>query len=569
MPPKSIRAGLYAGPSALARAAGYSLARHTMRAGEEPEGADEAATDDVPTLALVDGEWALTVDGAETRYATRAEAFAAFEESTWFTESLGRKHPESWHALAPLRFVDAAAVEDIPAAHDGSQIQAQFIDEMVRNLGAAKTAPPVDGAGVSQAHETIYNGDAKSPGRIFAGLRVTGEDEQPHLWLWIRVTPDIDAEMDEQLWSFGSIAFVAGDSDRYTDQPIGARLVSYALTNFPFVDDLEPHQPRVERSTKRNRAGAWLAITRSRNIAMPNKKPAPAARSLSADEITKRGPVGDKLAEIYKSLGLDMNESDYWKVCDALSALKTVATAENAVEGGAPAPAGDDAARAAAEAEAKVRAEDAAKMEAFAAEAMAALKDIFGQPEADAAALLDLLKASSDAFKGAVQGDKKPADNAGEGGQDAEGERAAKAEAIALRAQVKANGEELAKLRAEVRARQVQDYVDAKYRSAKLNPPQGKDREELLALCDKAGDEWQRMVDFSLRSVNVPPSGTAIDDKDARPVVPAGAGDSDEVLLATARAEILEKDPNIGKKALRSQSYALAMARKAELTKTA
>ena len=41
--------------------------------------------------------------------------------------------------------------------------------------------------------------------------------------------------------SVGSVAFVESDVHPYTGEPIGARLISYALTDKPYIGGLEPH----------------------------------------------------------------------------------------------------------------------------------------------------------------------------------------------------------------------------------------------------------------------------------------------------------------------------------------
>lgn len=578
MSPRTIPSGFYAGPDALARAIGKKWARKAA--------ADQVAADDavdtaekspVPTIVQADDVWRLTVDGAVTEHDTRAEAFAAVEASEWFAGTIARKHDDKWPKLAAGRWVDAASIEDLPAAHDGSQIVDAFIDDMIRNLDAASTAPPVDGGGVSEPHETVYNSDALAAGRVFAGVRVTGADGRPHLWLWVRLDATVDSEVEDQRWAFGSIAFWPDDVDRYSKEPIGARLVSYALTNFPFVDALEPHQPRAERSHT-NRAGPWLALTRSRTTSMSKQSAA-----TKSNDKTVRGIAKDKLAELARSLGIaEKDLENYWAFSDAVGALIQGAKIEQVTEGGAAAaPPGDDAAagKAAPPAEGTVtpaRAEDdAGKPDAAAAGAddaaneallsdvVSALREVFGQPDADPAALLDMLKSSSDAFKGALGGGD-PAPNAGEGGQDAAGKSATAihAELIGMRTQQKADREELSKLRAEVRARAIGDEIDAKFRSAKIAPPAGEDRAELVALCEKSGDEYPRVVALALRGVNRPPQGTVLDaDKRTEPAVARDGETDQEAELAAATAEVMRTKPGLSNQEIYSQAYALMRSR--------
>jgi hypothetical protein len=541
----TIRAGYYSGPDALARAVG----RGSSAARAEDDASAFEPTHATPSIALDGDEWTVRVDGETLTASDRDLAFALIEGSEWFRDCVAAKHPDKWHALAVGRWVDAASVEDIPAAHDGSQIKAEFIDQIIGNLTAARTAPPVDGGGISDPHETVYAPDAAAAGRVFAGVRVEGEDGRPHLWLWVRLDVKVDAEVDAQQWAFGSIAFVSSSEDRYTGQPIGARLISYALTNFPFVDALEPHQPRAERSQPRNRAGETLAVTRSRKNYMPNT---------TDSTVAARGPAADMLADLAAMLGISAEdaagEGAMEKMKEAIAALQKLAAEE------ADAP----AARA-------VMGLDGEALEMFTADVVTSLRDVFGQPDAEPAALLDMLKSSADAFKGALGG-AAPADDAGEGGQRQADDAgtAARAEVVGMRAQLDAMRTELAALRGRERSREINDHVDASFRAAKLSPPQGDDRKELLALCDGAGDDWKRIVTFALRSVNVPPAGTVLaDESNAQPVaVNGGVGGSAEEefdrAIEVARAELKRENPSISKRELRAKSYEMARARTAK-----
>lgn len=492
-------------------------------------------------------EW--VVSGPEERVAfdARADALSFVEQSQEFADSLERKHHDKWERLAPGRWLDAAALEDLPAHHDGSQVTVDAIDDMARNLASAATAPPIDGGGISEPHETVRAGDSKAAGRVFFGVRVDGEDERPHLWLWARLDETVDAEVDDQQWAHGSVAFIEQDSDRYTGEDIGARLVSYALTNFPFTETLEPHAPRARSLRNQPDAGTWLAFTRSRNP-MPRNDRKQAAEAIKT---AARGPALDKLAELAAALGLELEEGqDSWaKIMEAVDALKKDAAAE------AEAEAEPEAERSVVRAVAGLEGE---ALELYVSDTLAALGDLFGQPDAEPAALLEMLRASLDAFKGALGGNP-PAEDAAMGGQD-ESERAiataARAEVIGLRARFEQQGKQLAELVDEKRAREIADHIDASFRSAKLSPPQGADREELARLCRSAGADWQSVVKLALRSVNVPGAGLVTSPNAPTRDVIAGRDSA----VAAARADIAAKEPGLSRRELRARSYAVAKA---------
>jgi len=505
-----------------------------------------------PEIRYADGSWSVALeDGDPLEVDSREDALAIVEQSEWFAETLEIKHEEKWK-LAPGRWVDAAAEEDMPAAHDGSRVFAQLIDEMVRNLADADTAPPIDGAGVSDPHETIRNGDAKAAGRVFAGVRVDDEDGRPHLWLWIRTTEEVDQQIDNHEWAHGSIAFLSSDRDRYTDEEIGARLISYALTNFPFTGGLEPHAPRARSMTTNKRAGETLAFTRSREI-MPSNR-----RKQTAADIAARGEIMDKLKELAAFLGLELDDAmEPWgPIMDRITALQSAAKVEEIVDAGEPAAESEESERAAVRAVAGMEGE---ALEVWVSDALAVLGAIFGDESLDPAALLDMLKVSQDAFKGALGG-APAAEDAGPGGQDEEAERAgaaARAEVIGLRAQLDAARKEASALREVQRSRDIADHIDASFNAAKLSPPQGKDRAELERICRTAGDGWKDIVSLALRGANVPPSGVRTE-----PAKPTQHQEVDaSKAIAAARAELKIREPELTNKQLRARSYELAKQR--------
>ncbi|MCC7539236.1 MAG: hypothetical protein IT379_23640 [Deltaproteobacteria bacterium] len=534
---------------------------------ETPDGPiDPDAREETPPVITWDAAaegYQLDSDDDATIYATRAEALAALTETTWFADALERKRkPEG---LAEPRWFDAAAVEDMPSASDGSQVAEQMIDDMVRNLAAEKTPITIDGAGVSEVHSSVYDSGVAAAGYGYVGVKLLDEEGRAHLYLYGACIPEVDERIDKKQMQWGSIAFVANATHRYSADgapvAIGARLISYALTNQPFIDGLEPHASRANANT----SGRRFAITRSRKT-MATRKPT----SRNAPP-TQRGPMSDALNALAKILNIEvpaeMNEQQIaWAISDKAHALASAAGVEDltALASGIAGPS-ENAARAGEPAAERAEGmpEDAAATEALALDMVTELRRLMGLgDDATAAAVLEALKAMAD---GSLAGEAPVDENAAEGGQPVEASRSdeSRSEVIGLRAAFKSMETEVRALRASQRTREISDRIDERFRAAKIQPPEGEDRAELIEMCRARGDAWAKPIEFALRSVNVPAQGVV--------TVPAGGAQvrsvqgssamNAEEAIAIVRAE-LEKEnatKSSSEKLSRSKLHARAL----------
>lgn len=562
------------------------------RAGDDDETGAELPThayelgDDVvvPKIAPAETGWTLTIGDAVTAHDTRAEAFAALDASDWMTDVAGRKHADAaaYSALAPYRWLDSTSTEDLPSSIDGSQIREAMIGEMARNLARAKTAIQIDGGGVSEVHESVWNSAAKAAGWIFAAVEVTDAEGRAHLWIRVRCLVDVDTQIDAGQLLFGSVAFISSDTDRYGDgEEIGARLISYALTNSPFVDGLEPHAPRA----RSNQPGASIALTRSRKNMPEKNKP------------TVRGVAQEHLAKVISMLGLstDVDLSDWRgmdKVYEAIRALMQGATLEKMLEGGGEPPADTDPAVAE---EARARClkayrafralvegfEDEAAQDGFTTAMLALGRDIVGNPEGTPADVSAALTAAKDALVAAfaerAPDPDKDKDKPEPGKEpvmtDEEKKKAqenadAKAREAMLRTELAAEKAEREKLDARIanvekreKRIEINEEIDRKFAAARrtLVDEHGRarltdeDREELVSQCEAKGDSWKdpkhSPIERWLRLINTPPSGVIttpnVDTPRALPTPP-----SQQAALDQARALVMKEQPELKGKAL-------------------
>jgi hypothetical protein len=461
---------------------------------------------------------------------SKDEAFAALEETEWFQEAVRRKQPEKLGAggkrLAPPRWFDAAAVEELPAT-TGGQVTEAGIDEMVRNLAGVRKAPIIDGGGLGNVHHSAHATDTDAAGFVYAGVKVVGDDaddpERAHLWLYGSLLPEVDERVESGRMVYGSICFTESSNHPYTDECIGATLISYALTNSPYIEGLEPHQPRSRNSTGQ----PGLVYSRS--------TPVMAKRSDGPDT---SGPGQQN-------------------------------TAPNAAPASEPTRAEGDSPPS-----------DPAALEQAVAMMIAEAERISGQSGLTAEQALDILKGLPEV--------KAPGDaekNAGPGGQE-EGRAAdeaapppapdstersahARAEAVALRAQLSKLEGEVTALRAAQTEREMHDHIEARYAAAKLTSPKGADRDELMAVCrdlHAVGRDWKGLVERSLKAVNVPPRGVVTAPNEhtrANGVEPT----SPKEAITLCKAELKQKRPELDGKALRAEAYELVKQRYPHLAK--
>lgn len=230
------------------------------------------------------------------------------------------------------RWVDASAQEDseytdeeTKAGWAGTLITEAHIDEMVSNLAARLQPVQLDGV-ESGVHESATDSDAFAPGWAYVGIKVFDADGRAHLFLRIQVRDEVDAAMNRGALAWGSIAFWPNDVEPYTGEEIGASLISYALTNQPFVQGLMPHSAVRTRTV--GELEVSLAFGRSRRTEMTTKRTKATA---------ERGPAQDALTKIAEMLKIDTSSDEHtlaWAAYDAVCALTGAAKVEAITEGG-------------------------------------------------------------------------------------------------------------------------------------------------------------------------------------------------------------------------------------------
>lgn len=520
---------------------------------------------DVPYIEARDDGWHLVDGESDSLFDSRQEAFDAVRDTAWFAASLERKAEVS--GLAEPRWFDAAAVEPAPSAYDGSQVTANGIDQMVRNLALWETAVQMDGGGVSAVHASALDTDAPAAGWVYFGVKAIHADGRAHLWLYGAVLPAVDEQIEAKQLQFGSIAFYENDKDRYTSEDIGARLVSYALTNQPFIGGLTPHARSL------NSAGhSRLAITRSQRIDnMTTKKKTPA----------ERGPAKDLLTQVAGLLKIDlpadMSEEAVYQMSDRLRALIQAAIGESLTDGSAPAaPEGDatkavqpDAAPAARALLPGFDSEEA--QDAWTQDVRMALGEIFGQPDAAPAELLDLLKASTEAFKGAI-GQAAPPDD-GTSSENPDAVKSMRTEVANLRSAIDKQGAELKSLRSEKLDREIADEIAAVSAKAQKLAPAGEELAELRHIAREVADaglDWKRHVRSLCANRAAPPVGTVTDPTDGPSVPGANATNLTEAIESAkqrVRSDAKVRGEKLTSTQIGKRAYDLAVAENPHLVK--
>lgn len=488
----------------------------------------------IPVITETEGGW----DVGGTVYAERREALAFVEASEDFAAGVARKQPEKITQLAEYRWIDGAAAESM-STPNGSRVTETDIDEMIVNLATEATPAPIDGAGISEVHEFAYNSGARAAGRIFGAAKVVDAQKRAHLFLRVRLLPDVDAQVEAGEMLYGSVCFIPGATHRYTKAPIGARLQSYALTNTPFTDALEPHAARSV-SQHMNDPQERIAITRSYRIMKPKTARSELAPSASAPVAAPATPAAAPLV--------------------VAAAVPPVAAFEpDARAEGEPTP-------------------DAVAAEAYAADVVAELQRLMDMPNASPAALLEALKGAAD---GALSAEAPEEENAGEGGAPvaaavpaagapatpAEGTRAleTRAQVMGLRAQVTELSAKLAEHESASKRAAYEKHLDASLVAVRRGLPPAQ-RKELLDMAMQHPGDGKRVIDFAVRGVNTPPVGTVT--APSTEVVTRSSTatfNTKKELLDAVRAEVRAQEPMLDEKALRAKTYAVAKSRNAAL----
>lgn len=290
--------------------------------------------------ALADGTYEVTAGTSIDSYddlkeALNAElaAVATFEKPTYFRDDAGEPNGE-W------RWLYACSIE--PKAVRGVRIDAEAIREMADSLNTKTRAVPIDGGPTppgmlpSEVHGTPLTGGATlSNGRAHWGVVVEGPDEdQAQLYLWAELLPIVAKEIDAGRMAEGSVAFKAGRYDGELARDIDFH--SYALTNDPSQQDMAP-----ANSVRRAVSLCAMRAATPKEIRMSKTKTAAKKTTVRKACSHLRGHAMDKLAEVCTALGVDIDsemDSEAWESPSsaALSALKTLASAEKVLEGAPP-----------------------------------------------------------------------------------------------------------------------------------------------------------------------------------------------------------------------------------------
>lgn len=532
---------------------------YSVAARATPSRADEAAAEsqlDAPWIAHTEAGYIVTgADGDFEARATDLEALADLETTAWFKDALGTKTLIS--DLGEPRWIDAAAEEDIPTYLDGSQVREALIDQMVENFFPQEKPLVIDGGNISGVHENPKNGAAKAAGWGYVACKVLDEEGRAHLYLYGALIPEVEEQVQSKQLLFGSVAFVSKGVDRYTGEPVGAVLVSYSLTNEPFIHGLKPH------ARTRSVASGRIAHTRSRP-AMPTKT---TRTDATKNKPTVRGPMADALKSLALKCGLEVNaDTDLtslsWQINDTVNALAQAAKSENLAEFAASlmtdAPAGDAAPESGEKSVRAVEGLEDAALETFTADVIKELRRVTGVADGAPAALLEALKAMPEASAA----DETKEENAGEGGTEVKSVRSREQalESAGLRSAFNALTAKVETLEAEKRGRDIEELLDKSWRDAKLEPPTGEERAVIVEHARSFGENYPKAVALTLRAVNRPPQGTVAAPAPGTTTVKGEPTTADEA-LAAMRAELKAKDPKISGVELRSKAAEQATVR--------
>lgn len=421
------------------------------------------------------------------------EALDAALAANGVAVSSGILRNEAGESIGAFRWLDSTA-EEPKAAEDGSQVTRDLIAQMAANIDPASPVP-MDGAEHGDAHQQLYDTSTRADGYVHAGIEGWAPPDRKwpdgrwHLYVYSELSPVAARDADLGLLVYGSIGF---------DQSAG-RLLQHALTNVPAVEGLAPNNAI--------RAAGRISF-RTQRIDMTTSQKTP----LKTAPKSQRGPVADLIAEIAAKLGITLSpdEESYElseKIRGSLWPLIDAAKVEKILEGGAPAPTdGEPVGLSADPAKASARAlegfADDAAQELWTSEVLAGMRDVFGQPEADPAGVLDMFKASMAAFKGAIATAPNPADS------DAQATADAAALTASGDAAVRAIGSKLGELQKELAKRDLRDHVIARFRAADVSEPSSEELETLVADALKLDDAARsRFIDTACRARVSPPKG--------------------------------------------------------------
>ena len=450
-------------------------------------------------------------------HATIREALDAARAANGVDGESGLLRNEEGAKIGAFRWLDGTAEEE-EAADDGSQVTRDLIARMAAKVDPSSPVP-MDGAEKSDAHEQLYNTSARADGYVHAAIEGRDASGRWHLYLYCELSPVAARDVDLGLLAYGSIGF---------DQSAG-RLLQHALTNLPAVTGLAPNNAI--------RAAGRVSF-RTRRIDMTTSQKTPPKTAPKS----QRGPAADLIAEIAAKLKIEIKQDeDTWEVAEkirgCLYPLMDAAKVENILEGSAPAPAeGEPVGLSTDPAKTSARAlegfADDAAQEMWTSEVLAGMRDVFGQPEADPAGVLDMFKASMAAFKGAIATAPNPADS------DAQATADAAALTASGDAAVRAIGSKLGELQKELAKRDLRDHVIARFRAADVSEPSSEELETLVADALKLDDAARsRFIDTACRARVSPPKGDVFGSRSAPTDTPADVVKAIEAALPAIRTQ--------------------------------
>ena len=450
-----------------------------------------------------------TDDGAEVRlrdadagerYASLREALDSLLADEDFRPRAGILRADG-EAVGVWRWLDATAEEPTPAP-DGSQVTRDVIATMAARLNASSPAP-MDG-GTSEAHQQLRETSTHADGFAHVGAEVRDRSSRWHLFLYCEIAPDVARAIDAGRLSYGSIGFTED-----------GRLLQHALTNVPAVEGLRPNNA-VRTSGPR-------VFFRSMEIHTMSK-PKSAKRATLADVEPLLSEMTGASAEELGTIIVEMVAAAKAKAEHEATEMEPPAeemAAEEKTEGTV--------------AHARALLEgfsDEAAQDLFTSEILAMLRDVFAQPEATPAAVLDLAKASLAAFKGAVGQASPPADaEQMSTTDDATSARAALLEAPRMRAEV-------ARLTAEVARRDMRDTIAARAADARASMTPAELEQltaDVLSVSDPGARE--RVIERALKAAQSVPSGDVFARTGAAPHVERSLVEVAEGLLPEVAAK--------------------------------
>ncbi len=454
-------------------------------------------------IAKADGADLARRDGeVVSTHASLREALDAALVANGLTVGDGVLRSESGDHVGSFRWLDGTA-EEAESAEDGSQVTRDLIARMAAMIDPASPVP-MDGAEHGAAHSQLYDTSTRADGYVHAGIEGLAAPDKDwpagrwHLYERCELSPVAVRDVDTGLLAYGSIGF----------DPTSGRLLQHALTNVPAVLGLAPNN--AIRS-----AGRISFRTRRIDMTTPPKTNA-----------SKRGAALDLLVSVAEKLSIaapaDESPEEIARFSEAM--LARIEPAEVEAEAPAEMSADTSAARALAG-----FADDAAQ-ETWTSEVLSILRDVFGQAEGEPAAVLDMLKSSSAAFKGSIGAAPDPA--------AADAQAVADAAALTSKAEpaMRALSSKVDALTSEIARRDVRDSIKERFRSADVSMPSAEDLETLVTDALKLDSAARsRFVDMAVASKVPPPKGDVFGKRSA-PVTPADVKSAIEEALPALRA---------------------------------